>query len=340
MDLKISPNKALKRLEKRLIEIDSHNFDPYSWKEITKNELQEIFGVSDSKHLQISALRFTTPLPSEKLSALNKGKEQAKQFLNSYIDLIKEYSAIEQENYSESEKLLKRKILDLKGEITHLNSEKKALFNTQEKLKEADIKKSSLIAKLEKNTVQLTNLTLKKIFDLIQNLPMKHVIYLIGIISSLVVSCFLLGQKWERIVKSNEKVELKQNNNYLISENEMLSDSISYLKTEIKRKEKSNTTAHKAQLRNKVSIVMFNTLDKGISIKFENVSKNHNKISSHGTSIHPNEFAKLDLNIANYKWIARKFIDYKKSAKTENSNYKESIIRIDSTDRIKFIKID
>jgi hypothetical protein len=38
MDLKISPIKALEKLQKRLIEIDSSNFDPYSWKEITKNE--------------------------------------------------------------------------------------------------------------------------------------------------------------------------------------------------------------------------------------------------------------------------------------------------------------
>ena len=116
-----------------------------------------------------------------------------------------------------------------------------------------------------------------------------------------------MGQKLERIIKNNDEVELKQKHNSLVKENNKLSDSITFLGNELIKKKVEVIT--KSISNDKIKIVMFNTLDRGVSIEFENISKNRNKVHSHGTSIHPNEFAVIDLDIANYRWLARKFID-------------------------------
>lgn len=338
MELKVSTSKAIQILKRRLSEIGSFDFEPSSWKGKTENDLKEIFGILDSKHSQIALIQFTTPVTDAKRDVLERGKKQARQYLESYIEFIEEYSVIEKEKNLEVENSLQKEVLGLKGEVAYLVSEKQTLLNNQEMLLKDNKAKASYISKLEKNTVQLTDLTLKKIFDLIQNLPMKHSLYLIGLLAGLIGSSFLLGQKWEGIVKNNDEVELKQNYNRLVEENKKMSDSIAFLNTELKKKKIEVIT--KRIPNDKVRIVMFNTLDTGIAIDFENVSKNKNKVRSHGTSIHPNEFATIDLDIANYRWVTRKFIDIKKSAETEKSIYKESIIRIDSTERFKQIKID
>lgn len=115
MQLKIPTKKAVEILEKRKSEIGGAYFEPNVWKGKTENDLKEIFDGFDTKWLQISQIDFDKPFSEMKYKILEKGKNQAKQYLESYIEQIKEYSEIQNTKDEQNEKYFENENRGLKN---------------------------------------------------------------------------------------------------------------------------------------------------------------------------------------------------------------------------------
>src|SRR5690606_1465756 len=119
MQLKIPFEEAIRILEKRKSEILLNDFDHKVWKGKTENDLKEIFAGMDYKWLQISQLDFEAPFTSDqnKREVFNRGKRQAEQFLDSYIEQIQEYSQIQQKQANQTEQTFELKYYKIKNEM-------------------------------------------------------------------------------------------------------------------------------------------------------------------------------------------------------------------------------
>ncbi|MFC6095218.1 hypothetical protein ACFPVY_01045 [Flavobacterium qiangtangense] len=193
MTLKIPADKAIEILKKRKTEINNSTFEPEVWKGKTENDLQEIFGILDGKKFQISSIRFTTPFTEKKYEIFENGKRQAEQFLESYIEQIEEYSKINQQEIEENDTFLKIENTKLKSNFSDLLVYTKQIEKKSEQLLKDAENKNQKISSLEKNTVQLTDVTIKKILYLIYHLPIGEVITVISIFIGIICFSFWAG---------------------------------------------------------------------------------------------------------------------------------------------------
>jgi hypothetical protein len=92
MQLLIPEQQAIKILTERLNDLNSNSFNYKVWKSRTVLDLKQIFGPLGDPWLQVSYIDFDTIINSEKSKKLSEGRDTAKGLLNSYIDIIKEYS--------------------------------------------------------------------------------------------------------------------------------------------------------------------------------------------------------------------------------------------------------
>lgn len=221
MQLKIPTKKAIEILEKRKSEIGGLNFEPKVWKGKTENDLKEIFDGFDTKWLQISQVNFDTPFSEMKYEVLEKGKRQAKQYLESYIEQIKEYSSIKNIRNEENEKYFENENRALKGQLSETISNANVILEDRNQTLSELNEKNKQIENLKENTVQLSEITINKLFGLLKNLPIGQVVALFGSFFAIIGFAFYFGtliqeksnmdNEFELREKLNESENLKQN---------------------------------------------------------------------------------------------------------------------------------
>jgi len=233
MNLKIPDNKAIEILSKRIRELNDFDFQAKVWKDKTINDLHEIFSVGDTKWLQVSGLTFDTYIESEKYKLLQQGKLQAKQLLESYIEQIIELSKIRKEKAIIEEDNYKKKYSDLLGEwnkivpdYNELLKEKDKLLETIEFKEQEKQEQKKEINSLIENTVQLSNISLSKLFKLLFNLPIGQIITFFAIIIAIVGGSFKLGMLYSDSVSKNEQYEIRIERDKLKTENLKLKSEI------------------------------------------------------------------------------------------------------------------
>ncbi len=117
MQLKIPKENAIEILKKRKNEIDGSGFEPTVWQNTTADNLKEIFGGMDFKYSQINQITFDTHWSDFKADVLEKGKVQAKKYLDSYIEQINEFTKIQDNIAEKNESYFEQENKELKSQM-------------------------------------------------------------------------------------------------------------------------------------------------------------------------------------------------------------------------------
>lgn len=233
MKLLIPKDEAIAILRQRLQELSAYNFNHKVWKDRTILDLKQIFGPLGEQWLQISAIYFDTAITSQKAQKLQEGKQAAAGLLNSYIDFIEQYSKIAQQRAQIKEKGFEEKYYDLLGEynaqakeyITLMDEHSNLLDENQKLLEQVDDAEAEN-QRLIDNTLQLDNVTVKRLWLGVQNLPTIQVITIVSVLVALLVAAYTIGQLVERTGANNESFELKTENKELKNKTINLQDTI------------------------------------------------------------------------------------------------------------------
>lgn len=241
MKLLIPKDEAIAIIRQRLQELSAFNFNHKVWKDRTILDLKQIFGPLGEQWLQISAIYFDTAITSQKAQKLQEGKQAAAGLLNSYIDFIEQYSKIAQQRAQIKEKGFEDKYYDLFSEYNAqakeyilLMNEHSNLLDENQKLTEQVDDAESENQRLIENTLQLDNVTFKRLWLGVQNLPTIQVVTIISVLVGLLIAAFTIGQLVERTGANNESFELKTENRELKNKTVNLQDSIDRQKVIIK----------------------------------------------------------------------------------------------------------
>ena len=233
MNLDIPKDQAIKILRERLQELNGYTFDPKAWKARAVLDLKEIFGVLGDPWLQVSHIQFDTHVTADKAKVLQEGRETAVKQLTSYIQFIEDYSAAAVKSLQIKDDTYKAKYADLLGQWNQLVPEYNDLIKkyqeelddkekTLEDLEEAKAENQRLLD----NTIQLDNVSLKRLWMGIQNLPTKQFLGLISIVLAIFIGCFTIGKFVEQLGSKNELYDLKTENSKLKTENQALQTQI------------------------------------------------------------------------------------------------------------------
>lgn len=245
MNLNIPKEKAIEILEKRKSEIYKPGFEPSVWKGTVDEDLKAIFGYLDSRWLKISQIRFETYIESDKIKVFETARKQASGFMDKFIEQIKEYSKIQEENIIKSETVYKQKYNESQEKVKQLmNQLDEAITianNNFDELKKQDIE----IDSLKKNTVQLQDITIIKLFKLLGNLPVKQIVGLISIIIGILAFAGWCGAQIEKSTNRNITVDYKEEIQELKKNNSNLNDSIISLNKTFLEKENIIETTNK-----------------------------------------------------------------------------------------------
>ena len=210
MKLNIPTEKAIEILEKRKSEINSYDFEPKVWKDKTENDLREIFDGFDTKWMQISQLSFTTPFSDMKYDVLEKGKKQATQYLDAYIEQIIEYTSIEASVTDESEKYYENENKILKKQISESISSTNYILDERNGVLTELNEKNNEIKNLKENTVQLSEITLNKLLGLLKNLPIGQFIALLGSFFAIIGFAYYFGTVIQEKANMDNEFELRE----------------------------------------------------------------------------------------------------------------------------------
>jgi hypothetical protein len=226
MKINIPAEKAIEILKKRQSELFQYNFEPNVWKGKTENDLSIIFGPLSEQKMQINRIRFISQFSETRHSTLENGKKQATGFIESFIEQIEYYSEIENQQNNEKENYFEEKNNELERKIKSLKTNYEVLSKEIENLKSEVIIKSNKIVFLQNNTVQLNEISLKKIFNLISHLPISQLIGSLSILLGVVGFSFFLGT----LIQENSNKTDNFNNNKSLTE---LNDSIKKLNKQV-----------------------------------------------------------------------------------------------------------
>lgn len=240
MQLLIPKDEAIKILQQRLQELTQYGFNPKVWKDRTILDLKQIFGLAGDQWLQISSIYFDTAITSQKAQKLQEGRQAASGLLNSYIDFIEQYSKIAaqrkqiQENGFEQKyyQLLAdynkngQEYINLMDEHSKLLDENSALIDEKNEVEEEN-------QRLVDNTLQLDNVTFKRLWVGVQNLPTIQIVYITSVIIAIIIASFTVGQLIEKNSANNESFELKSENRDLKNSNQTISTQLESKKSEI-----------------------------------------------------------------------------------------------------------
>ncbi|MCO5241837.1 MAG: hypothetical protein M9904_17480 [Chitinophagaceae bacterium] len=237
MQLKIPAGQAIQILQDRLKEIDAYNFNPKAWKNKTENDLREIFPLGSMQWLQVSNLQFDTFVTLEKAKVLAEGKETARQLITSYIDFIKQYSKIAEQKQIIKEKDFEQKYYDLLKEWNELvpgyndlvKKYDEQLTSAEGLLETIDLKDHE-IERIKNETIQLDNVSFKKLWAALFNLPTGQLIAVFSTFLALLIGAFTLGTLYERTSANNELFDLRNSNKQLQEQNERIRTSYDSLK--------------------------------------------------------------------------------------------------------------
>ncbi|WP_396198489.1 hypothetical protein [Flavobacterium sp.] len=232
MELKIPKDKAIEILEKRKSEIDIIGFEPRVWKHTTEDNLKEIFGGLDFKWSQINSISFSSPYSEVSSSVFERGKIQAKKYLDSYIEQINEFTEIQKSLDEEKERFFEQENKNLKTQLMEvISSSNKKLGERNELLSEINAKNIE-IKKLKENTVQLTEITLNKLFGLIKNLPIGQAIGLFSALFGIIGFSYWIGTTIKENSFLKNEYELQTKINELKLDEQKSDNNIYKLKTE------------------------------------------------------------------------------------------------------------
>ncbi len=200
MNLKIPPDQAIQILQQRLVDIDTFGFNPKAWKDRTENDLREIFPLGSTQWLQVSQTRFDTYVTSEKSKVLAEGKDTARQLINSYIDFIRQYSKIAQQKQIIKEKDYEQKYNELLKEWNDLVPGYNELIKkyddqltSSERLIESIEARDNEIERIKSETIQLDNVSFKKLWTALLNLTTRQLIGVFSTLTVLLITSFSLG---------------------------------------------------------------------------------------------------------------------------------------------------
>lgn len=232
MELKIPKHKAIEILEKRKSEIGIIGFEPKVWKHTTEDNLKEIFGGLDFKWSQINSISFSSPYSEVSSNVFVSGKIQAKKYLDSYIEQINDFTEIQNNLNEEKERFFEQENKNLRSQLIELiSSSNKNLGERNELLSEINAKNIE-IKKLKENTVQLTEITLNKLFGLIKNLPIGQAIGLFSALFGIIGFSYWIGTTIKENSFLKSEYELQTKINELKLDQQKSENNIYKLKTE------------------------------------------------------------------------------------------------------------
>lgn len=232
MQLKIPTVKAIEILEKRKSELGTFDFEPKVWKGKTENDLREIFDGFDTKWLQISQINFDTPFSDMKYEVLEKGKKQANQYLESYIEQIKEYSEIQNLQHEENENYFENQNRALKNQLSEAISSANIILEDRTQILSELNDKNKEVTNLKENTVQLSEITINKLFGLLKNLPIGQIAALFGSIFAIIGFAFYFGTLIQEKSNMDNEFELREKLNNSKNLNQNLENNITILEKE------------------------------------------------------------------------------------------------------------
>jgi hypothetical protein len=210
MKILIPPNDAIGILNECLKGLSTIYFNPKVWQANTITHVNEIFGPITQQSNQISFLVFETPVQSMQAKVLGEAKATAGGLILSFIEQIELYSKIQLRNDSITQSSFEKKYLDLTvrcqdqaRKYTELKNLEITLSNSNKSLTIQLEESKRRIEYLEKNTLQLENITLNNLWKAIKNLPAKDVWALVGILVGFSIATFFLGEFIQTIKHSN-----------------------------------------------------------------------------------------------------------------------------------------
>lgn len=235
MKLKIPTEKAIEIFEKRKQEISQYGFEPSVWKSTVENDCREIFDGVDFRWLDIGKIKFTTPVTSAKESTLAKGKVQATKLMESFIEQIREYSQIAELKSQEREKYYESEYNELNKETSRIIAQANELIVDQNKLLDELREQDAEIERLKKGTVQLSEITLAKLFKLIGNLPLGQTIGLITTIIGIIGFSVYCGTLIEKSTNQGNQLDDKIKIQKLNEKEKVMMDSVNLLNKKINK---------------------------------------------------------------------------------------------------------
>jgi len=243
MKLNIPTEQAIKILRDRLVEIDSYGFNPKAWKDRTVLDLREIFPLGSSQWMQVSHINFETFVTAEKVKVFNEGKDTARKLISSYIEFINDYSKVAEVKKEIKEKDYEQKYQELLKEWNELVPGYNDLIKRHDQQLEIadglleDIEtRDQEIARIKSETIQLDNVSFKKLYTALINLPTGQLFAVFSTIVALLIGAFTLGSLYERTSTNNELFDLKNSQRQTLEQNEKIKYSYdSLLRTNIIR---------------------------------------------------------------------------------------------------------
>jgi hypothetical protein len=226
MKLEIPKDQAIKILKDRLRDLTAYDFNAKVWKDRTVLDLKQIFGILGEQSMQVSFIHFDTPIQSEKAKTLREAKLAALGLLNSYIDYIEEYSKVAIQQKENKDQSFEQKYYNILKEWNEFVPK----YNLLLKDHEASLEKAQSLSvenkRLIDNTLQLDNVTLKRLWTGVQSLPTKQVIVIISVFISILIASFLIGRLVENTSSKNDLFDLKTETTDLQKENKNLQNQI------------------------------------------------------------------------------------------------------------------
>ena len=256
MKLKIPTEKAIEIFEKRKQEISGYGFEPSVWKSTVENDCREIFDGVDFRWLDIGKIKFTTPLTSEKENIMAKGKVQATKLMESYVEQIREYSEIAELKSKEREKYYESEYNNLTQETGRIIGQTNELMADQNKLLDELREQDAEIERLNSETVQLSDLSISKLFKLIGKLPLVQSIGLISACIGIIGFSIFCGTLIEKGTNQSNRLDDKTQIQKLILKEDKLNENITELK------ETNTTQSENINSLNKEVITLKNALNK------------------------------------------------------------------------------
>ncbi|WP_026904553.1 hypothetical protein [Pedobacter glucosidilyticus] len=229
MKLNVPADQAVKILEDRISELEVYGFDSKVWKARTVLDLREIFPIGSMQWLEVSHISFETYIDSSKATVMRGGKQTAKKLLSSFIEFIKDYSkvaevkkVIVEKNYEQQYSELLIKWNSLVPEYNKLleNNESQLDINNGY-LQEIEIRDKE-IDRIKKETIQIDNVSFKKLCQAFFNLPTGQLYGFIASILIILGGAFTIGTMVEKTNSNNELFDLRNSKKQTEEQNEKL----------------------------------------------------------------------------------------------------------------------
>src|SRR5690606_29169086 len=142
---------------------------------------------------------------------------------------IQEYSQIQQKQANQTEQTFELKYYKIKNEMNELIDETNSFLDNYKNLQSEVEDKDAQIRKLKNNTVQLNEISLRKLFHLIGNLPVIQIVTLISVVIAIITASFFLGKEIQETISNNEQFDLREKNRNLTEKNSVVEDKVKEL---------------------------------------------------------------------------------------------------------------